>query len=489
MAKLTNKYDVVQMGDTPDFLSGLADRLEQYIDPKFQRQLSQDRENKRRYNKEQESLIAQRNYESDVSAWEDAQDNYNTMISAADNPSQIKIINKFWADRDKTYNIRNTDGTVDTKTLDIGVYNSIADEEITRKNAHKVLRDEYLNPETTRERRVEMYSQLRQTGLDAGMAIDPSIDSMYKEDRQYQSNKQLVDYITSADYLQGTGISVEEADALKEQLAKGGISDAELGILNDFVSKRIKDERKTRDFWEKLYNKSLETYGKTKFETPPLVRQKLRKLMEMAEKQLEFVPEQSGNQGNQGKGTIDIGSLTEEEINKYNKAVENRISNKDISDEERISIEDEVYASMFPSMSEGKTPSVNQTAKDSGDWFDLTNIETRSKQYAVDVILNEDDLQIRGKNNKITNPFMSERDNMKVLRDPVSGKAVNRDTLLKNMKENPRKYAAKGYVYDPRKIIEYVDNTSGPEPVTKQLRIGYKKMSPKLALQMLNTNK
>ena len=42
---------------------------------------------------------------------------------------------------------------------------------------------------------------------------------------------------------------------------------------------------------------------------------------------------------------------------------------------------------------------------------------------------------------------------------------------------------------DPKKIIEYVDNTSGPEPVTKQLRIGYRKMSPKLALQMLNTNK
>ena len=49
MAKLTNKYDVVQMGDVPDFWSGIADRLEQYIDPEFQRKLRVDREEQRRY--------------------------------------------------------------------------------------------------------------------------------------------------------------------------------------------------------------------------------------------------------------------------------------------------------------------------------------------------------------------------------------------------------------------------------------------------------
>ena len=49
MAKLTNKYDVVHMGDTPDFWSGIADRLEQYLDPEFQRKLRIDREEQRRY--------------------------------------------------------------------------------------------------------------------------------------------------------------------------------------------------------------------------------------------------------------------------------------------------------------------------------------------------------------------------------------------------------------------------------------------------------
>jgi len=60
MAKLTNKYDVVQMGDVPDFWSGIADRLEQYIDPEFQRKLRIDREEQRRY--EDETSKADKRY-------------------------------------------------------------------------------------------------------------------------------------------------------------------------------------------------------------------------------------------------------------------------------------------------------------------------------------------------------------------------------------------------------------------------------------------
>ena len=60
MAKLTNKYDVVQMGDTPDFWSGVYDRLEQYIDPEFQRKLRVDREEQRRY--EEKTAKADKRY-------------------------------------------------------------------------------------------------------------------------------------------------------------------------------------------------------------------------------------------------------------------------------------------------------------------------------------------------------------------------------------------------------------------------------------------
>ena len=68
MAKLTNKYDVVQMGDTPDFWSGIADRLEQYIDPEFQRKLKIDREEQRRYKARVEKEAEQTAYDREQDA-------------------------------------------------------------------------------------------------------------------------------------------------------------------------------------------------------------------------------------------------------------------------------------------------------------------------------------------------------------------------------------------------------------------------------------
>ena len=68
MAKLTNKYDVVQMGDTSDFWSGIADRLEQYIDPEFQRKLKIDREEQRRYKAQVEKEAEQTAYDREQDA-------------------------------------------------------------------------------------------------------------------------------------------------------------------------------------------------------------------------------------------------------------------------------------------------------------------------------------------------------------------------------------------------------------------------------------
>ena len=52
MAKLTNKYDVVQMGETPSFMSGVYDVLEKYLDPEYQMRLRAEKEEQRRYENE-----------------------------------------------------------------------------------------------------------------------------------------------------------------------------------------------------------------------------------------------------------------------------------------------------------------------------------------------------------------------------------------------------------------------------------------------------
>ena len=100
----------------------------------------------------------------------------------------------------------------------------------------------------------------------------------------------------------------------------------------------------------------------------------------------------------------------------------------------------------------------------------------------------EDDLQIKNRKGKIKNPFISLKKKSKVLKDPISGKSVNRDTLLKNMKNNPFKYASKGYVYDPTNVKSYIVmiGAGRGKETEKEFLIGYRKMSPKEALQTLN---
>jgi len=61
--KLTNRYDVVQMGDTPGFWDSISERLDQYLDPNFQRQLKLDEEEQRRYIKKEEKESAIRTEE------------------------------------------------------------------------------------------------------------------------------------------------------------------------------------------------------------------------------------------------------------------------------------------------------------------------------------------------------------------------------------------------------------------------------------------
>ena len=236
---MATKYDVIK---SPSGSGGLAEGmweiLSKYADHEYQRQIKADEENQRRYElaredslrqeskndillkKQQDDIRRNQNYQSDLFKWQEFEKDYNTAIVGAEgNPNKIKIINESWPDKDKIFNIRMPDGSVISQSLPISTSNAVADEELGRINTHKILRDEYLNPETSRARRMEIYSRVKQTGLDAGMVLDSSIDLTNTEDKKYQSNREMVDYITSEDYLKGTGITTEEAENLKEQLS------------------------------------------------------------------------------------------------------------------------------------------------------------------------------------------------------------------------------------------------------------------------------
>ena len=107
----------------------------------------------------------------------------------------------------------------------------------------------------------------------------------------------------------------------------------------------------------------------------------------------------------------------------------------------------------------------------------------RSRKYLYRVVYNEDPLRTnKTKTGFEENPIESQQKNAKILKDPLSGKSVDRNTLLNNIENNKQKYAAKGYIYDPTHVMGYLAD----DGEKKTFLIGYRKMSPKLALQMFN---
>jgi hypothetical protein len=104
-----------------------------------------------------------------------------------------------------------------------------------------------------------------------------------------------------------------------------------------------------------------------------------------------------------------------------------------------------------------------------------------SRKVAFSRIYKRDPLQIKDRKNRIPNPFIAKNKNK--LKDPVSGKNIDRNTLLSKMKNNPKAYASLGYLYDPSAKVKYI-NQLGKE---SSFMIGYRKVSPKEALQGMSS--
>ena len=66
--KLTNKYDVVQMGDTPGFWDSISERLDQYLDPELQMKLRAEKEEQRRYQTKVDKEAEQTAYDREQDA-------------------------------------------------------------------------------------------------------------------------------------------------------------------------------------------------------------------------------------------------------------------------------------------------------------------------------------------------------------------------------------------------------------------------------------
>ena len=481
MAKLTNKYDVVQMGETPDFMSGVYNVLEKYLDPEYQSRIRAEKEEQKRYDTRQQQLIAQQNYNSDISKYNQAKENFNLALSSAKTPTQTKMILDNYADVDKTWTIRNVDGTVDNLTLNTASISSIADDNLKIKNKYKDLEEKYR--EASNEEKINLYPQLESASRESGIAITPSMTSDFTSAKSYVDNSKVIDFMTSSEFLEGTGMLSEDVNFVKNGLLSGDITDSNLKTYVDFVQRKTNSKEATTKFFQKLYEKSLDNIGKLKLDSEPKAIQAVEKSLEIAKKGLGMDEESIRTQNilnmlyEKAGGEEKFKSLPKEEQEKIMRDVANVQQNTEETEETEKT---------------EKTENIEETEE--GVFSKLGNKflnigtskgERESKKVAFSRIYKRDPLQIKIKESfrdKIPNPFNSSNKNK--LKDPISGKTMDRNTLLSKMKNNPKPYASLGFIYDPSAKVDYINN-NGKE---SSFMIGYRKVSPKEALQNMNTS-
>lgn len=477
MAKLTNKYDVIRMGDTPDFMSGVYDVLEKYLDPDYQMRRRAEKEEQERYDTRQQQLIAQQNYNSDISRYNQANEDFRLALSSANTPEQQKMILDNYADANKTFTIRNLDGSIDNRTLNTETFRAINDDNISIKNEYNNLEEQYRN--ASPEEKVNLYPQLEVASRRADISITPSMTNDFTSAKSFVDNSKIVDFMTTPEFLKGTGVSSEDVEFVKSGLLSGDVSDAKLKTYVDYIERKTASKKATTDFFQKLYNKTLDNVAKLKMDSDPEAIKTIQRTLEIAKK---------------GLGMSDEQKLVEQ----IYEDAGGKEAYEALSQEQQDKILSKYLTAGFTGDTEntgdtGDTEEIGNTEdkKDKEGYFSklfsqpaikgLGEEAKQSRKVAISRISERDPLQVRGRKNRITNPF-SPTDKSK-LKDPVSGKNMDRNTLLSKMKNNPKAYASLGYVYDPSAKVKYT-NQAGKE---SSFMIGYRKVSPKEALQNMSS--
>ena len=109
--------------------------------PRLSTRRRAEKEEQERYDTRQQQLIAQQNYNSDISRYNQANEDFRLALSSANTPEQQKMILDNYADANRTFTIRNLDGSIDTRTLNTETFVVIIinDDNISIKNTYDKL--------------------------------------------------------------------------------------------------------------------------------------------------------------------------------------------------------------------------------------------------------------------------------------------------------------------------------------------------------------
>ena len=507
---MATKYDVIKSPpDSSGIAEGIWEIVSRYADPDYQRQIKADKENQRRYELAREDSLRQESklddrfkqqrdelkrnqkYQYQLGKWNTAKAEFDEMFGMiGDDPRDIdKFLNQ-WPGINTEYIITAPDGSVSTETLSAraDVLRGMNNDNLDNFNTYDSLKESWSG--LPREERLAHYSEFEQAALDANKVLAPSIVEQNKRDLSYSDNEDVLNLLLSDDFLpvemktRGPD-GITPAQKIKNLLLKDDkITDADLSMLNAYIARQFADTESYKKFMEKLHIKSLDALGSLKMDSAPPAAAAIHQLYLKSGKYLGLLDD-SKPQTDQ-TSTIDLGSLTPHQQNLLNNTIINKAGGdeayKNLSDEEVDKLTREVYASMFPPITEGTSPKAKESWRERIERIASPDPMERSRKYLYRVLYNEDQLRTnKTKTGFKENPIKSQQKNAKILKDPLSGKLVDRNTLLKNMQNTPRKYAFKGYIYDPTAVMGYISD----DGEKKTFLIGYRKMSPKEALQIV----
>ena len=368
--------------------------------------------------REREDNLFNAKYTRAVADHENALREYELAINqiGKDNPEMLKAIQNKYS---KEYLIPNRDGTFEKRYVVSDGVKRYTDEKIKSKSDFDSKVE--LWPEMTSAERIAAWPTLKKHNKYFNVDLSTEEEG-YKRALSSRDNEKVLESISA---FLPAGYDANRWEGAKKILLKDGeVSEAELKLIAQDMTKHISTRDAARKFWTDFNTEIVKAMSDVKLDTPPSVVANLQRMQEMATQNLsEFYPGMSGiGQKGSGESENEIGDkisqslfgknfneLTDEEMQKvfeeYNKPTESGVVT-------RAGVAD------ITKGKKKKVPLEEKVKSGIGYKFDKW-IDPEGEKGA---------------------PLG------KMVKDPVTGKTEFAQNIAINIRNNPYKYAKKGII-------------------------------------------
>ena len=263
--------------------------------------------------REREDNLFNAKYTRAVADHENALREYELAINqiGKDNPEMLKAIQNKYS---KEYLIPNRDGTFEKRYVVSDGVKRYTDEKIKSKSDFDSKVESW--PEMTSEERIAAWPILKKHNKYFNVDLSTEEEG-YKRALSSRDNEKVLESISA---FLPTGYDANRWEGAKKILLKDGeVSEAELKLIAQDMTKHISTRDAARKFWTDFNTEIVKALADVKLDTPPSVVANLQRMQEMATQNLsEFYPDMAEATG-RGKFNADVKRAVKE---KYGKDVD-----------------------------------------------------------------------------------------------------------------------------------------------------------------------